>query len=398
MITLDDYIQVTLLGAWLAGKHREDIEHFEPEIFTHKKLYKGVLSGKQPAQLYAEGSLEGISLAELLTQGTEYGVYEDARAQALSMQRYAYAERLGALNGADTREITEKINALDAVIRGEVYKPVAENLKELLFIDLDETENEVNPQYGNGLKYLDEYTGGLHKGQLTIIGARPRTGKSAIGLQIAVNVAEAGYKTLFIPLEMTVPENLKRVLLYAQVSEPGKRINRADAGAYLDELEKTLKFCEGLHDLNGIEQTIRAEKPYLVVIDQLSQVTIPGAHRDTREMLVTITRNLKRIALEQKIALVVLSQVNRDSTKGKPSLESLSESDSIGQDADNVFLLYEEDEDKRDEPLREITLLISKQRNGVSGKEIPLMFRGDCFTFSPVDLSRRTARQERTRF
>ena len=390
MIKLDEQTQAVLLGAWTYGKHREDIENFEPDMFTYRKLYKGVIAGKQPAQLYAEGLLEGLSLAQLANVGMEFGVYEDARAQALTMQRMAYAEKIGALNNADTKELTEKINALDAVIRGEKYKPVAENLKDILFKDLDETENEHNPQYG--IKYLDKYTGGIHRGQLTIIGARPRTGKSAIALQIAAYVAEQGHKVLFIPLEMLIPENLRRILLIQQVTEPGEKIDRDLVGRYLDDLEKTLKFCEGLNSIDGIEKTIKAERPELVIIDQLSQLTIAGAHKDTREMIVSITRNLKRIALEYKTPLIVLSQVNRDSTnRSRPALESLSESDSIGQDADNVFLLYEDDEDDRDKPLREINLLIAKQRNGITGKVIPLMFKGERFTFENVDMSYREA-------
>ena len=386
MIILDEITQTALLGAWIAGKHREDIEYFEPDLFTFRKLYKGAVAGKGAAQLMAEGLLEGQSIAELLRLGTEYGVYEDARAQALTLQRMAYAEKIGAVNGADTKELTEKLNALDAVIRGEKYKPVAQDLKDIFFKDLDESENENNPQYG--IKYLDKYTGGIHRGQLTIIGARPRTGKSAIALQIAANVATEGHKVLFIPLEMLIPENLKRILLIEQVIEPGETIDRDLVGRYLDDLEKTLKFCEGLNSVDGIEKAIKAERPELVIIDQLSQLTIAGAHKDTREMIVSITRNLKRIALEYKTPLIVLSQVNRDSTnRNRPALESLSESDSIGQDADNVFLLYEEDDDDRDKPLREINLLIAKQRNGITGKVIPLMFKGERFTFENVDMS-----------
>ena len=132
------------------------------------------------------------------------------------------------------------------------------------------------------------------------------------------------------------------------------------------------------------------------LIDQLSQLTIGGPHRDTREMIIQITRNLKRIALEYKTPLIVLSQVNRDSTnKKRPDLESLAESDSIGQDADNVFLLYEDNEDDRDKPLRNINLLIEKQRNGVTGKEIPLMFKGERFTFENVEMSYKADRPAR---
>ena len=75
MIKLDDRTQTALLGAWTYGKHREDIGDLEPDLFTFKKLYKGVTAGKAPAQLYAEGLLEGLSLAELATLGMEYGEY-----------------------------------------------------------------------------------------------------------------------------------------------------------------------------------------------------------------------------------------------------------------------------------------------------------------------------------
>lgn len=388
MIKLDDTTQITLLGAWIAGKHREDISVLEPDLFTFRKLYKGATAGKAPAQLYSEGLLEGNSLADLLQLGTEYGRYEDARAQALTLQRMAYAEQLGAINGADTKALTEKINALDAVIRGEKYKPIAEDLKAILFKDLDETEGENNPHYG--IKFLDKYTGGIHRGQLTIIGARPRTGKSAIALQIAAHVATAGHKVLFIPLEMLIPENLKRILLIEQVIEPNEPIDREAVGRYLDDLEQTLKFCEGLNTIDGIENAIKAERPELVIIDQLSQLTITGSHKDTREMLLQITRSLKRLTLEYKTPLIVLSQINRaGADKKRPTLENLAESDSLAQDADNVFILYEDDDNNRDKPLREINLLIAKQRNGVTGKEIPLMFKGERFTFENVDMSYR---------
>ena len=388
-MVLDECTQITLLGKWLIGSRREDMNDLEPDIFTYRKLHKAIAAGKTVNQLRAENLTEGVAISELLNSGGEYGLYAEAYANALTVQRMDYVEKLGNYKGDNIRELTEKINAIDAVIRGEKYKPVAENLKGILFKDLDETEGEDNPQYG--IKYLDKFTGGIHRGQLTIIGARPRTGKTAIALQIAANVAEQGHKVLFIPLEMLIAENLKRILLYAQITEPGEQIDREAAAVYLDELEKTLKFCEGLNSLDGIEKAIKAEKPELVIIDQLSQLTIGGHHKDTREMLVLLTRNLKRIALEYKTPLIVLSQLNRDSTnRNRPSLESLSESDSIGQDADNVFLLYEQEESDRDKPLREINLLIAKQRNGVTGKEIPLMFQGDRFTFCDVDTTKKT--------
>lgn len=402
---LDDVYQLSLLGHWVLDKHREDMQYFDKSLFEDfKNLYKGVTEGKQPTQLLAEKQLDGVSVTDLLSYGTanigdDYPLYTESRAKALIVQRAIYAEKIGDTNTADTRQLTAKIEELTAVINGEEYKPIATNYKESLFKELDERAQEQIAHYGTGFKFIDEFMKGIHRGQLTVLGARPRVGKSAMALQVARNVATEGYKVLFIPLEMTVNENLQRILLNSQIVQPEElengTIDRHAVGEYLDFLEQNLKFCESLNSLESIEKLIKAEKPYLVVIDQLSQITIKGSHKDNREKYIVITRALKRIAMEQKVAILLLSQLNRVSTeKKKPTLESLHESDSTGQDADNVLLLYtKDDEEETDSPERETFLRIAKQRNGISGKDIPLMYRGERFTFSPVDTTKRTLAQ-----
>ncbi len=392
---LDDVYQLSLLGHWVLDKHREDMQYFDKSLFEDfKNLYKGVTEGKQATQLLAEKQLDGVSVTDLLSYGTanagdDYPLYTESRAKALIVQRAIYAEKIGDTNTADTRQLTARIEELTAVINGEEYKPIATNYKESLFKELDERAQEQIAHYGTGFKFVDEFMKGIHRGQLTVLGARPRVGKSAMALQVARNVADEGYKVLFIPLEMTVNENLQRILLNSQIVEPEELENdtfdRESVGNYLDYLEENLKFCESLNSLESIEKLIKAEKPYLVVIDQLSQITIKGSHKDNREKYIVITRALKRIAMEQKVAILLLSQLNRVSTeKKKPTLESLHESDSTGQDADNVLLLYtKDDEEETDSLERETFLRIAKQRNGISGKDIKLMYRGERFTFTP---------------
>lgn len=405
LTTLDQTYQLSLLGHWVLNKHREDMQYFDKSLFEdYKNLYKGVTEGKQPTQLLAEKLLDGVSITDLMSFGTanagdDYPLYTESFSKALIVQRAIYATKIGDLNTADTRQLTERIEELTAVINGEEYKPVATNYKESFFKELDERAEEKIAHYGKGFKFVDEFMEGIHRGQLTVLGARPRVGKSAMALQVARNVADEGYKVLFIPLEMTVNENLQRILLNSQIVDPDElksgHFDREYVGNYLDTLEQNLKFCESLNSLESIEKIIKAEKPYLVIIDQLSQITIKGSHKDNREKYIVITRALKRIAMEQKVAILLLSQLNRVSTeKKKPTLESLHESDSTGQDADNVLLLYtEHDEEDTDSEERETFLRIAKQRNGISGKDIPLMYRGARFTFSPVDTSKRTLAQ-----
>lgn len=391
-----DEHEITLLGHWSVGHNREDIPEIDGALFTHKKLYKAVLEGKTPTQIFNDGELDGTTVTGLLvSSSTDYhnAEYREAKARALKKQIGIYAQKIGNCNGEDTTELYEKIKRSEAVMNNEDFKPLAKNYGEKFLSWIEEREEESNPQYGKGFKWIDKYTEGIHRGELTIIGARPRIGKSAIALQIAFNVAvNQEYKVLFLPLEMTVNECLNRILLQAQVVDPGytkdcTERDKSEIANYLEMLEENLKFCTALNKIEDIERVVKAEKPYLLVVDQLSQVNISTKRKDLREKYVEITRALKRIALEQDIAIIALSQMNRaNADSNRPGLESLAESDTIGQDADNVFLLYtKSDEEDTDSEERVTYLHISKQRNGKSGVEVPLMFRGERFTFSPID-------------
>lgn len=414
-----DIEELVLLANWSTGKHREDIAEIDSVLFSRKKLYNAVCEGLNPSEIMRAGALDGTSVTELMrisgatyfepyyVDDTEAPVYAEARTRALVKQISIYTDKLRNNNRANTEELIEKIRRTEAAISGEEFKPLAANYADNFIRELEEVQEECNPRYGNGFKWLDEFTNGLHRKQLTVIGGRPGNGKSAIALQIAYNVAvRQGYKTIFLPLEMSVNECIERLILQAQLLEPNfkkhcSEEDKQEIREFCDMVENDLKFCEALNKLEDIERLIKAEKPYLVVIDQLSQVR-GTKKKDLRESYIEITRNLKRIALEQNVAIILLSQLNRLSTDGrKPRLENLAESDSVGQDADNVFLLYRDDEIRKngeepkdtDKELHEedrpkvINLRIVKQRGGEINREIPLMFAGWRFTFSPIDFA-----------
>jgi len=389
--------ELTLLGTWLVGKNREDIAYLDKNLFIDTgDLYEGVKAGLTYQQIKDQGKTNGVTYADLLGYGLgNPGGYYGARATALRAQKGLLAEKI-AKGVGDPNKTLQRLNELQAFIDEEEYKPNATGYADLFMEEWTAKREEKQPRYGQGFKWLDTYTGGIHRGQLTVIGARPRIGKSAIASQIALNVVEQGYKVLYLPLEMTTAEILERLLLQSQtidreeLENPSQDTERSIRN-FLDYLEKDglFKICEALNQLTGIEKRIKEEKPYLVIIDQLTQVKPAQRHKDNREKYIEITRELKRIALEQKVAILLLSQLNRASTdQHRPSIENLHESDSTGQDADNVFTLYtRHDEEETDSPERETYLYIAKQRNGISGKEIPLMFRGERLTFSPVDTS-----------
>lgn len=107
---------------------------------------------------------------------------------------------------------------------------------------------------------------------------------------------------------------------------------------------------------------------------------------DTINVRRSRPRGLKLLALETKIPLIVLSQLNRSAETRpgdhKPILSDLRESGSIEQDADLVAFIYREEVYKRDrEDLKGLAdLIIAKQRNGPIGV-VPLRFLGQFTRF-----------------
>ena len=98
-----------------------------------------------------------------------------------------------------------------------------------------------------------------------------------------------------------------------------------------------------------------------------------------------MTSNLKRIALEKNVAILLACQLNRTAKGQTPSMEQLKESGSIEEDSDNVFLLYrdEEKEGGWNGDNRLIVCQLAKQREGTTG-QCDLMLIPDKFTFRGI--------------
>ena len=111
----------------------------------------------------------------------------------------------------------------------------------------------------------------------------------------------------------------------------------------------------------------------MIGIDYLSFLKGDRDRRQSRvEEIETITRNIKALANELDIPVVLLCQLNRDCEKRenkRPLLSDLRESGAIEQDADAVLFVYRDEvyhSDSEDIGLAEI--ILSKHRNGPTGR------------------------------
>lgn len=208
-----------------------------------------------------------------------------------------------------------------------------------------------------GLADVDKLlAGGMRRGEVIVIGARPSMGKSALMLTIARNVSRVG------PVLACSMEDSEQMLVSRQVAAAG-RVNLADirsperAGdamwtrvADAVELLKPLMLhiddrpALALKDVRrkSLQVKRRAGDLVLVVVDYLQLMEGEGETRAYE--LAAIARGLKRLAKELNCAVMLLSQLSREADKleGPPRIDHLAESGGIEQAADIIGLLWRE--------------------------------------------------------
>lgn len=187
----------------------------------------------------------------------------------------------------------------------------------------------------SGIKSIDYNTRGLVGGELIIIAGETSHGKTALGVNLAVNVAKQGKPVLFVTLEITQAQLTARII---------KASNSAD----LTKLPIFMQKKDELnwHDIDALLEIAKENGVELVVIDHL--------HYFTREVdkvsedLGRITKEFKKNAIRHNIPIVLISHVRKKEGSKKPDLtnDALRGSSLIAQDADIVMFVHKMADDR----------------------------------------------------
>ena len=376
-----------LLGAWLRGEHLEDIKQLNMDEFSEQYVVKQLLEGKKGMDIAIETS-RVTEFAQLMQVHSDV-LYKQAFGSALTRQIHHEIA-----NMTDLKLIRDKINYLDGVTEStaEEFKDPAVALAE----ELSLKANRKTVRWDK-LPSLNNMTDGIKRKELTAIAARPAVGKSAFGLQIAMGVQARGEKVLYFPLEMSATQTYGRVIISkgyltsreVRTGKPDKDENLLFALEYVDKIYRNRNFqiYEGENQLERIEAVIKKEKPYLVVIDQLTQLRANKHFKSVREQFSHMTSNLKAIAMRENVAIMLLCQINRSADNIPPTMANLKESGSIEEDSDNIILLHNLTPDQVSNPAgidwkneRPMLCNLAKQRDGETG-EFTMMFMPSMFTF-----------------
>lgn len=328
--------------------------------------------------------LEYISNLNLYTFGTSVeNVYKALKNLTKKRKIYKIAENIiKELPETNRDDIDTHIDKIINKIKNINTSEIEE--KNMMDIVVDTVE-EIEKQYlkkddirlFTGFFDLDNLTDGLHEQELTIVGARPSIGKTTFALQIAENIASKGISTLIISLEMSSKQITRKMLSRkANISSDEIRNGRLKEKEWERLMKESVSLTElpiyittNAYTIQQIENKIRKLKNEkdigLVIIDYLQLIRNNNRFNSREQEVAYISRTLKLLALELKIPIIGLCQLNRNATRQEPSLADLRESGAIEQDADNVIFLYREDEEAQ--VVENINVKLAKQREGATG-------------------------------
>lgn len=262
-----------------------------------------------------------------------------------------------------------------------------------------------------GFKALDEVVR-LQEGEITVIGARPSMGKSALASAIACNVADndPDKAVLFFTLEMTdstcynriascklrIPHNKFRD---GELTETEMELvddfldNNLDNLYIFDDCRQIDQICARIRRINAIQPVS------LVVIDYLGLIMPSEQERTINNLTTQIASYLQKLKLtitNLKLPLLLLSQLNREVESKRdhtPKMNHLRDSGNIEQDAGTIMFLRRpayyataEEQAELTEQQKKLALVdVVKNRNGDPRNDIPLKFEGEFVSFLDID-------------
>jgi replicative DNA helicase len=223
-------------------------------------------------------------------------------------------------------------------------------------------------------------------------------GKSALALQMAIDLALQNKRILFLSLEMTVESMVER-LFCNQYDVDNFDVLQGKLKINKDIASKWISFKDRIKDIPliltcGIGMNFQEvtdviehleEKPDVIFVDYVQAIRI---NRSEREVLNEYIRHFRGLCVFNKIAGVLCSQSNRqtfDDDNKRPTLANLKGTGFLEEHADCVILLHWPHFYDNSKNQNEYIVDIAKQRNGRTG-ECVLHYKPEYYKFYDVDL------------
>lgn len=235
----------------------------------------------------------------------------------------------------------------------------------------------------------------IKRGDMVVLGARPSAGKTSVGLQIAVHIAQEA-PLLFFSLEEPASQIADRYLTALTGigmrkfqegrtnSEELDKLAEAQASAQYSRL--VINDTPGLRvsDMRGIAMRLSMARGHewgAVMVDHMIKVRPEDGKAVGHQRLTQVSQDLKNMARTLRVPVIVLTQLRRPQDEDKePAMHELRESGSIEEDADSVLLIHRPERDKSYSVAK---FLLLKQRTGPCGS-VELVFDAERMRFKQM--------------
>jgi replicative DNA helicase len=385
-------------------------EYFTREV--HRKIFSeivGLHRSRQPSDLKAVHTLfssrddgptamEAVEIHGSIPTAANVDYYSNIvkdfalRRLVLSISSDAAArvKRVDETGTAIAVDVEKQISAVNLRSCGSEYKKAVQYLGDVC-TELDWAIETYGKIRGVDAPFpsLDDVTG-FRNGEYIIIAARPSQGKTAMALNMVEEIAvRRKVTTGMFSVEMSAKQlNFRMVCTLAGFSTYGvsqglyrstrdkERLSVAlqvvsQAPLYIDETS-SLKLSELK---TKARRMVRVDGCKIIFVDYIGLIDAEQPKIPRHEQIAEISRNIKTLAKELDIPIVVLSQLTRDTEGKRPTLNSLAETRSLEQDADVVAFIHRErledmEKEQREECERDgipTELIVAKNRNGPTG-------------------------------
>ena len=241
---------------------------------------------------------------------------------------------------------------------------------------------------------FNEKIWGLRERELVVLGGRPSNGKSALAVQIAVDIAQQDLPVLFLSLETTVEKIQERLFcnLFHVINSDLQRAGYKNSAEIQDKWKRYKKAVEDIQLLVtcGVGSTYREvihlvellnPAPKVVIVDYIQ--TTKSMSDKRRNEIDEYTRQFRQLAIEKQFCGVLVSQVNRSATQQKdsvPNMAMLKESGVLEEHADLVVLCHFPFQSNKDKDPNVLHLMVEKSKDGPTGTH-PVYFRPEFYKF-----------------
>lgn len=245
----------------------------------------------------------------------------------------------------------------------------------------------------SGFVGLDKIINGFKKSNFVVIGSKTSVGKSAFALNIVNNLCQQNRSVGFFTLEDPSENYMTRLMamnsrvefhkIYSNRMDENERLKCNKAFSKIKNFKMYIKGASVM-TIHELKAHAREMKEYygveIIFIDRIDLIST--LHNNIPqfplfEEIADLSRNIRALAKELEIPIIVLCPLYWCDEGREPSLADLGKMESLEQDADMVILLHRENEEQQDndeqqqqdneEEVRKIKVIVAKNRERCTG-------------------------------